>query len=105
MDNKCEKCGTEVLVGMWPFCRGEASAHGKPSLYTEKTYPFVTKNFDGTPIEVTSKAHEKALMQKHGVTKRDDCGFLTKEYVGYDGKTGKQVYKEASGVGLPGCWV
>jgi len=97
----CEKCGKTLEVGSWPFCPHP----GEVSLVTEKTYPFTTKHFTGKPIEVTSRAHEKALMQQHGVVKRDDCGWLTKEYKGWDRRSGKQVYSESSGVGLPGCWV
>jgi hypothetical protein len=101
----CDKCGTLLYVGMWPFCKGDPSSHGKSSLYTEKTFPFITKNFTGQPIEVTSRAHEKALMQEHGVTKRDDIAWNEKSYEGYNPKTGKQEYKEANGVGMPGCWI
>jgi hypothetical protein len=74
-------------------------------LVTEKTYPFVTRNFNGQPIEVTSRAHEKALMQQYGVTKRDDAAWIEKTYEGYDFRNRRQVFKEGNGVGLPGCWV
>jgi hypothetical protein len=97
----CEKCGETLRVGSWPFCPHP----GGVSLVTEKSYPFTTRNFDGKPIEVTSRAHEKALMEAHGVVKRDDVGWINKEYLGYNRHTGKQEYKEANGVGLPGCWV
>jgi hypothetical protein len=105
MMETCEKCGTTIEVGMWPFCKGSALDHGKPSLVTEKSYPFITKNFNGQPIEVTSRAHEKALCQQYGVVKRDDVGWLTKEHRGIDMKTRQPLYSESSGVGLPGCWV
>ena len=101
----CEKCGVTLHVGMWPFCSGKPEAHGKPSLYVEKTYPFITKNITGQPIEITSRAHEKALMQQHGIVKRDDVAWNEKTYEGYNAKTGKQEYKEANGVGMPGCWI
>ena len=96
----CDKCGKEYTVGAWPFCPHQ----GGVGLYTEKTYPFVTKNFNGKEIEVTSKAHEKALMQQYGVVKRDDVAWNDKEYLGYNPKTGKQEYKEGSGMGMPGVW-
>jgi hypothetical protein len=97
----CEKCGITLHVGAWPFCPHP----GGVSLVTEKTYPFTTKNFNGKPIEVTSRAHEAALMREYGVVKRDDVAWNGKEYLGYNYRTGKQEYKEANGVGLPGCWV
>ena len=97
----CEKCGVELSVGSWPFCPHP----GGVSLVTEKTYPFTTKNFNGKPIEVTSKAHEKALMQEYGVTKRDDAAWIDKQFTGYNFRTGKPEYSESSGVGMPNCWV
>lgn len=104
---KCEKCGIELQIGMWPYCKGAAEDH---ETYHQthgdtKSYPFVTKHFNGKPIEVTSAAHERSLMREYGVVKRDDAGFLEKEYLGYNAKTGKQEYKEGRGVGLPGCWI
>ena len=96
----CEKCGVKILIGDWPYC-----PHGVGSLVTEKSYPFKTKNFNGQLIEVTSRAHERALMQEYGVTKRDDAAWINKEYIGVDPRTRKQIYKEGNGVGMPGCWV
>lgn len=97
---QCEKCGAELEVGEWPFC-----PHGQGSAVASKQYPFVTSNFNGQPIEVTSAAHEKALCAEYGVCKRDDVAYLEKSYEGYDWRAKKQVYKEGNGVGLPGCWI
>ena len=68
-------------------------------------YPYVTKNITGQPIEVTDASHEARLLKEHGLAKLDDAGWIETEYVGYNPYTGKQVYHEPSGVGLPGCWV
>lgn len=70
-------------------------------------YPYVTKNIhkDGKAIEVRSPSHEAELCKIHGVRKRDDAAFLTQEYLGVDFRTGKQIYRERSGVGEKGCWV
>lgn len=96
----CDTCGETYFVGQWPLC-----PHGTPGLVTEKSYPFTTKNFTGQPIEVTSRAHERALCAQYGVVKRDDVAWVEKTYQGYDPKTKQQVYKEGNGVGLPGCWI
>lgn len=70
-------------------------------------FPYVTRNIhpDGKPIEVQSPAHLKELCKTFNVTPRDDAGYITKEYLGYNMQTKKQMYKESSGVGLPGCWI
>jgi hypothetical protein len=67
-------------------------------------FPFTTSHITGSPIEVRSPQHLRDLCKIHGVTPRDDAGWLTKEYMGIDRK-GNPTYKESSGVGLPGCWV
>lgn len=68
-------------------------------------YPYITKNISGEPIEVTSLGHERELCKQYGVEKRDDQAWLSKEHVGQDWKTGKPIYREESGLGMPGCWV
>jgi hypothetical protein len=67
-------------------------------------FPYVTKNFNGKPIEVTSPSHLKALCNSFGVTHRPDVAWTTKRYEGYDWRRGTQKYSEGSGLGLPGCW-
>lgn len=71
------------------------------------TYPYITKNIlpNGQPVEVTSAAHLDRLCRENGVTHRPDNGWLGKEYKGVDFRTGKQIYKEGSGMGLPGTWI
>lgn len=70
-------------------------------------FPYVTKNLtpDGSPVEVKSERHLAELCKLYGKTHRPDSAWITKEYVGYDWRTGKQVYTEGSGRGLPGCWI
>jgi len=69
-------------------------------------FPFVTKNIhpDGKPIEVRSAAHMAQLCKEFGVEHRPDSAWLEKEFLGYDPKTRKPMYKESSGVGMPNCW-
>jgi len=97
----CEKCGATLYVGSWPFCPHTQNV----SLVASKIYPFTTKHFNGKEIEVTSRAHEKALCQEYGVHKRDDVAWNEKRYLGYNPLTKQQEYKEGNGCGLPGCWV
>lgn len=106
---KCDSCNEEISIGDWPFC-----PHGsvrRKNAFQE--YPYVTKNLtaDGQEVEVTSRAHEKALMEQYTrdtgnvLTKRDDVAFIEHDYEGYDFATGKQKYSEGSGRGMPGQWV
>ena len=67
-------------------------------------FPFTTKNLTGEPIVVESQSHLDRLCKEHNVTHRPDAGWIEKEYLGYNMKTKKQMYKEGSGAGLPGCW-
>jgi len=68
-------------------------------------FPYITSNISGKPIEVRSLEHEQALCKEYGVTKRDDQAWLEKEQVGHDWKTGKPIYWEPSGRGMPGSWI
>lgn len=70
-------------------------------------FPYVTTNItpDGSPVEVTSPAHLDKLCKEYGVTHRPDNGWIDKEYLGVDMRTGVQRYKEGNGVGYPGCWI
>ena len=98
----CDSCGHELQVGEWPFCphgfkeRSRSSASG---------FPFTTTHFDGKPTEVTSEGHLRELCKIHNVNHRPDVAWTEKRVVGTDWKTGKPIYKEGNGVGLPGCWV
>jgi hypothetical protein len=68
-------------------------------------FPMTTSHLSGKPETFTSQSQLDARCRELGVTQRDDAAFVTKMYEGYDWRTGKQRYKESSGVGMPGCWV
>lgn len=68
-------------------------------------FPYTTSNISGQPIEVKSLEHERELCKQYGVTKRDDQAWLEKVHVGQDWKTGKPIYYEPSGRGMPGSWI
>ncbi len=68
------------------------------------TFPFVTKNISGKPIEVTSQRHMDSLCKQYGVVNRSDNAWLEKRHIGSD-RAGKPLYAEASGRGLPGSWI
>jgi len=106
MDNKCEKCGRELEVGMYPFCKGSPEQHGafRQTHGDTKSYPKVVTHFNGKPILVTDAAHDRRLQKEYGVVLRDDVAFTEKTYEGYNGRTKRQEYREGSGMGLPGCW-
>lgn len=91
---ECADCGAFGSEKIWKVTRHLGGG----------TFPFVTTHITGKPVEVTSEAHLQALCKEHGVNPRPDAAWLTKEYVGVDFRTGKQIYKEGSGMGLPGCW-
>ncbi len=88
-------------VGEYPYC-----PHGvvKPRENTKNGFPFVTSHITGKPITVESETHLKALCAAHGVTHRPDVAWLEKKHLGSD-RDGRPVYKEGSGMGLPGVWI
>ena len=106
MMDKCEKCGTEIQIGMYPFCKGSPKDHGgfRQTHGDTKSYPKVVTHFNGKPILVTDAAHDRRLQKQYGVVLRDDVAYTEKEYLGYNRRSDKQEYKEGSGMGLPGVW-
>ena len=105
----CESCGETVHIGAWPFC-----PHGfKHATNAFQEYPYTTKNItpDGTEVEVTSRAHERALLVDYErqtgnkLVKRDDVAFLGEDYNGHNMNTDEQEYSGGSGRGMPGQWV
>ena len=106
---KCDDCGHEIVIGEWPFC-----PHGstrRSNAFQE--YPYTTKNItpDGSEVEVTSRAHERALLADYErqtgnrLVRRDDVAFLEEDYLGHDMNRDEQRYSSGSGRGLPGQWV
>jgi putative FmdB family regulatory protein len=59
---QCPKCGG---VGRQVIC----------PIHVSKLYPFVTEDFDGTPIEVRSRKHYYELCRKHNVYAKHEFGI------------------------------
>lgn len=95
-DRSCTTCSSPMERDLTVEARNHRPASG---------YPYITKNITGEPIEVRNPIHEAELCRIHGVVKRDDQAWIGKEHVGHDWKTGKPIYYEPSGRGLPGSWV
>lgn len=91
----CDACGgkTERLI----------SVHGH---VPASAFPYTTTHIhpQGKPIEVKSALHLRSLEKQYGVRLRDDAAYLTQEYLGWDSRNRRQVYRE-SGRGMPGVWV
>lgn len=68
-------------------------------------FPYVTSHISGKPLEVKSAKHLEQLCKEHGKVHRPDAAWVTESYEGYDWRSGQQVYKQGSGVGMPNCWV
>ena len=69
MDNLyCERCGRELLVGDFPFCRGRQSDHG-PVLAKTALFPFEGRHItpDGRPITIDSLQHLRRVEREYGV--------------------------------------
>lgn len=68
-------------------------------------WPFTTKHLTGKEETFADQAALNQRLKELGMVRRDDAAWLEQEYQGYDWVTGKQKYKEGSGLGMPGCWV
>lgn len=115
-DWECPSChwGEEAYVNFFRDTRSCRDCNvemekvwGYSTTHTSGGFPYTTRNLDpsGRPIEVSGPGHEAQLCKQFGVRKRDDAGWVDKEYMGWDFKNKKQNYREGNGAGLPGCWV
>lgn len=78
------------------------------------SFPFVTKNISGKPIEVRDQGHLNQLCKEYGVEQRNDAAWLEPVYEKYDmGRFNwrtlqwegqRMIRQEGSGRGMPGCW-
>lgn len=65
---KCDKCGVELQIGMYPFCKGTPESHG-PSLMRSGNgvFPFTTTNIDGKPMTIESITQLRKVEKDFGV--------------------------------------
>ena len=62
----CERCGTELLVGMYPFCRNNPKDHG--TVYSKTSaFPFETTHVTGKPMVIESLQHLRKVEREAGV--------------------------------------
>ena len=69
----CDKCGAELEVGSWPFCKGSPSDHVKQSNSVigdeiDITVEHGLTNLDGTPRRYTSREELNKEAKKRGYT-------------------------------------
>lgn len=65
---KCDKCGTELEIGMYPFCKGNVSDHGVT--HSKSTvFPFMAPHVapDGKPMVIESITHLRRVEREYGV--------------------------------------
>lgn len=67
-------------------------------------WPFTTTHLTGKAETFASQKDLDRRCKELGVTHRPDTAWLDQEYQGVDFATGKQRYKEGSGLGVKGCW-
>lgn len=66
-------------------------------------WPFTTTHLSGKPETFSNQAELDRRCKELGVKHRPDASFLEKTVVGTD-RRGNPIYKEGSGMGLPGVW-
>lgn len=68
-------------------------------------WPFTTTHLTGKPETFGNQAELDRRCKELGVTHRPDNAWITQEHCGVDFATGKTIYKEGSGAGMPGSWI
>ena len=61
----CDRCGTELLVGMYPFCKGTPEGHG--TVYSKTAaFPFEVNHITGKPMVIESLHHLRSVERQYG---------------------------------------
>ena len=65
---KCERCGTELRIGMYPWCKGTPDGHGAIASRTS-AFPFEAPHVrpDGKPMVIESMHHLRRVEREYGV--------------------------------------
>lgn len=65
-DVLCPKCGTQLIVGCFPFCRGNPEDHGY--VYGKTSiFPYTVNHVDGKPMVIQDLAHLRRVERDFGV--------------------------------------
>lgn len=65
----CERCGTVLVVGAYPFCHGNPADHGRGhGTVVGDEMDHLQTNGPAQPIRFTSKAARKAWLKANGLT-------------------------------------
>lgn len=65
---ECNRCGTELEIGMFPFCRGNPADHGTIFRKTSG-FPFEARHItpDGKSMTIDSLQHLRKVEKEYGV--------------------------------------
>lgn len=63
----CERCGTELQIGMHPFCHGKPEDHGVSIITKGAGFPFETPHVNGKPMVIESLHHLRQVERQYGV--------------------------------------
>lgn len=64
----CDKCGHDLRIGDYPFCKGNPADHG--TVYAKTAgFPFEARHVspDGKPITIDSLQHLRKVEKQYGV--------------------------------------
>lgn len=64
----CDKCGHDIQIGDFPFCKGNPADHG--SVYSKSSvFPFEARHVspDGKPMIIESMHHLRQVEKQYGV--------------------------------------
>lgn len=66
---KCDTCGAEIEIGMYPFCKGTPESHGQTTMaYKTALFPFIVNHVTGKPMEISDMGHLRRVERDYGVT-------------------------------------
>lgn len=65
----CPICQATLIIGSWPYCRGNQSDHGTVYATKSAVFPFESRHVtpDGKPLVIESMNHLRKVERDYGV--------------------------------------
>jgi hypothetical protein len=67
----CEKCGHDIQIGQWPYCKGSTADHiGPIHGFEDPLEPYVDEHIAKHPVEIRTRGERRKLMAQQNIEYR-----------------------------------
>ena len=67
----CDKCGHDIQIGQWPYCKGSQSDHlGPIHGFEDPIEPYIDENLCKEPEEIRTRGERRKIMAQNNIEYR-----------------------------------